>query len=70
MKRMFTLRGTIPKWLSLLISLSFVLLVVAIWMFLTSPDSPADAFETWLVDLAEEGVGSVTVVSSSQALEQ
>ena len=40
--RWFALRGTIPKWFSVGMSLLFVMLVFGLWFFLTSPDMPRE----------------------------
>jgi ABC-type nitrate/sulfonate/bicarbonate transport system permease component len=41
-QRWFALRGTIPKWFSFGMSLLFVLLVLGLWFFLTSPGMPRE----------------------------
>ncbi len=41
-RRWFALRGSIPKWSTVAISLLFVLLVIGLWFFMTSPDRPRE----------------------------
>ena len=41
-RRWFVLRGSIPKWASVVISLLFVLMVLGLWFVLTYPDLPRE----------------------------
>jgi len=40
--RMFTLRGTLPKWQSVLFSAAFIAFVLLLWVTLTSPADPPE----------------------------